>query len=172
MKSGSLITARLASEAGREVFAVPGSIHSTQSKGCHYLLKQGACLVQELDDLLAELPDGGASRTEAVRGPEAAKKLSGSATGRARNGPNGRLEAPKSPRTDAKQTPTLAQQGDLLVEEHPLLRALGHEQVSLEQLSQRTGWPLDELSATLLDLELEGHIARLPGALFQRRGRS
>jgi DNA processing protein len=127
LQSGSLITARLASEAGREVFAIPGSIHSPQSRGCHALLKQGAKLVESAMDVLEEFP---------------AKA------------------APSHPRpAEEFEAPSTAD---------PLLDALGFDPVSLDALIARTGWPAPELSARLLELELMGDVARLPGQLFQR----
>jgi len=125
LQSGSLITAKQAAEYGREVFAVPGSIHSPLSRGCHALIRQGAKLVESADDILEEL-----------QGPAAAASApSPAATGR----------------------------------RDPVLDALGHDPATLDALCARTGWSAQELSARLLELELEDRVARLPGGLFQRR---
>jgi DNA processing protein len=125
LASGSLITARCAAEAGREVFAIPGSIHAPQSRGCHALIKQGAQLVESAEDILAELRPGALAR--------------------------------------AAEEVAAAPEGD------PLLAALGHDPATLDALVARCGWSPQRLAARLLELELDGRIARLPGGLYQRR---
>src|SRR5574343_1375089 len=121
LESGSLITARQALEQGREVVAIPGSIHSPQSKGCHALIRQGAKLVESAQDVLEELR---------VPDPFAQVPLA--------------LESASA-------------------EDGALLALFGHDPVGLDALQARSGLDTAQLQAELLDLELSGHIDRLPG---------
>jgi DNA processing protein len=127
LRSGSLITARLAGEQGRDVFAIPGSIHSPLSKGCHLLIKQGAKLVDDAQDIVGEL------------GEAAVLTAAGAAHAAA-----GRHRA--------------------------FLEHLGYDPVGMDQLAERAGLTIAALSAMLLELELEGLVAQLPGGKVQRIG--
>ena len=136
LASGSLITARMAAEQGREVFAIPGSIHAPQSRGCHALIRQGAKLVESAQDVLEEL------KIPATTVP-----------GLPQEGVNG----PGAAASDETEDPVLA--------------ALGYDPMGLDALIARTGMDASTLQVALLELELDGRIARLPGGLFQRVGR-
>ncbi len=135
LQSGSLITARLAAKMGREVFAIPGSIHSPQSRGCHALIRQGAKMVETAQDVLEELGL-----------PAAARAATNSA---AHHGDSTGVTGQNKEKTG-------------------LLDALGYEPCSLDALQARTGIGTGTLQAMLLELELDGLVARLPGGLFQQ----
>jgi DNA processing protein len=148
LPSGSLITAQLAVEAGREVFAIPGSIHSPYSQGCHRLIQQGAKLVTTAADVLQEF-DAPAGR---ARMSPAQERLFP-------------IEAPQGTEDDVDATSGF---DDPRHPDAALIAALGHDPSSLDALAARTGWPADRLAARLLDLELAGAVRRLPGGLLQR----
>ncbi|RZJ12519.1 MAG: DNA-protecting protein DprA [Acidovorax sp.] len=142
LASGSLITARMAAEQGREVFAIPGSIHAPQSRGCHALIRQGAKLVESAQDVLEEL-----------------RMPLGSAPGRAED------DLPEEGDAEAEGD------GAAPDTQSPLLRALGFDPMGVDALVARTGMNAASLQVELLELELDGQVARLPGGLFQRLGR-
>lgn len=128
-RSGSLITARLAAEQGREVFAIPGSIHSPLARGCHALIKQGAKLVEGANDILDEL--------------------------------HWQVQASPKPSCDAAASSV-----------NPLMQWLDSAPTSIDALVARSGLTSDAVCAMLLQLELEGRIASLPGGLYQRTEQS
>jgi DNA processing protein len=146
LSSGSLITARLAGEQGREVFAIPGSIHSPFAKGCHKLIREGAKLVETAQDVLDEL--NGVTTTGTAASPRgAAKPPAGRPAKRATVHPA--LDAPR--------------------EVSALLVAMGHDPVTLDTLIARTGLAAATLTAELVRLELAERVGVLPGGYWQRR---
>lgn len=141
-RSGSLITARFAAEQGREVFAIPGSIHNPQARGCHALIKDGAKLVETARDILEELAPvlrRFTARTQPIQ-----------------------IEGiPDEPAGEVA--------GVELDEEYgQLLDAMGHDPVTTDALIHRTGLPANGISSMLLLLELEGHVLSYPGGRFCR----
>ncbi len=132
-RSGALITARLSAEVGREVFAVPGSIHNPMARGCHRLIREGAQLVESPDDVLAVLAPAAIDLAKALRGE---------------------LESSYAP----SETPLQASL-PLDPDYNHLWQALGHDPTGMDELGQRTGLTTAVLSAMLLSLELEGRVA-------------
>ena len=141
LRSGSLITARLAGEQGREVFALPGSIHNPLAHGCHRLIRDGARLVERA----AEVVEALAPAAQAL-GVELTQRLGASVDGTERRGNSWRDDP------DYRR----------------LLDALGHDPAALDELVARTGQSAAELSSMLLMLELEGRVEGLPGNRYQR----
>src|SRR5437879_3947703 len=140
-ESGSLITARLALEQGREVFAVPGPIDAPTSRGPHGLIKQGAKLVETVDDIVEEL----LPQLETMRTPLSQDSM---VTGAGKR----RSFAPKPP--------------DLSPEEQVVLRVIGREPSHLDDLTEQSHLPAAEVARILLGLELKALVHQLPGQQY------
>ncbi|HEY8329573.1 MAG TPA: DNA-processing protein DprA, partial [Rhodanobacter sp.] len=153
LRSGSLITARLAAEQGREVFALPGSIHNPLARGCHRLIRDGARLVEAATEIVETLTP-------------AARMLGGELTARL-DAVGG--ETLRSVQAEGDDDLACAHSGEWGDSEYwRLLAELGHEPTTLDELVQRTGQSAAALSAMLLMLELEARVESLPGNRYQR----
>ena len=147
-ESGSLITARLAGEQGREVFAIPGSIHNPLARGSHALIREGAKLVETVDDILSELapqlPAARASLGVGVAAGTNPAESNGESAGESVGDPD----------------------------QARVLQALGFETLALDHLVGRLGLPVERISAALLTLELAGLVSAGPGDTFTRLQRT
>ncbi len=137
LQSGSLITARLATEQGREVFAIPGSVHHALAKGCHALIREGAKLVETADHILEEL-GGIAGFVTRQRQTDTAKQ--------AENEPNAPLDVDE--------------------EYQRVLKCVDFEPTSVDKVVERSGLTADAVCSMLLVLELQGYVTALSGGYY------
>lgn len=133
-RSGALITARLAADSGRDVFAVPGSIHNPLARGCHRLIRDGAGLVEQAGEVLDALASQLAGCARSLRD---------------------RLHEPEQspPRASAAAGPAVPP------DYQKLWDALGHDPTGMDRLVERTGLTTAALSSMLLAMELDGRIS-------------
>ncbi|VAW87466.1 Rossmann fold nucleotide-binding protein Smf possibly involved in DNA uptake [hydrothermal vent metagenome] len=132
LASGSLISARLATEQGREVFAIPGSIHNPLSKGCHRLLRDGATLVESLSDILQEV--------------------------------SVQLSPFISPQAELPGSDSKVVLGEAL---ELLLKNIGNDPVSVDELIVRCGLTAEQISSMLIQLELNDLVASSAGRYYK-----
>jgi DNA processing protein len=142
-RSGALISARLAAEAGREVFAIPGSVDNPLARGCHRLIREGAALVESPEEVLAALGPVASSLADTLRG-----RLGGAA------GPGPGSTGPSPPPADP--------------DHNRLWSALGHDPTGMDTLAERTGLTVASLSSMLLLMELEGRVIADNGRYSRR----
>jgi DNA processing protein len=140
-RSGSLITAQQAMDYGREVFAIPGSIHNPLARGCHWLIRQGAKLVEEAADILVELEPQ--LRAEGIALPSVAAAAE-----------------------SAETNPVLSDSSY-----QNLLKVMGFSPSPIREISSRAQLTTAEVSSMLLVLELEGLVEALPGGRYSRLGK-
>ncbi len=141
LKSGSLISARLAMEQNREVFAIPGLIDQEGSRGCHSLIRQGAKLVETLEDVLEELGPLAYVVQQAEAKP---------------------VDKPPNP------SATYSLPDDLAEDHQNLCKCLEKNPLSAEELAISLGLTIPEVSSMLLILELRGVVVAQPGGLYAR----
>lgn len=138
-RSGSLITARLATEQGREVFAIPGSIHNALARGCHELIRQGAKLVESADDILGEL------------GPLVGHLMQ---------------NTPENPPPETGPDSTEPDSRAHDAEYRRLFAALAHDPMTPDEIAAHSGLTIEQVSSMLLIMELEGAVEALHGGRY------
>ncbi len=145
LQSGTLVTARHAMEQGREVFAIPGSIHNPMARGCHHLIKQGAKLVETAQDILEEIA------------PHLQTWL--------------QTETPSTPLTNAdNKTAAFSFESSFDPDYQRVLESVSHDPLPIDQIILNTGLTAEAVSSILLMLELQGFVAACGGGHYMRLG--
>ncbi len=137
-QSGSLISARFAMEQGKEVFAIPGSIRNPQAKGTHALIREGAKLVESVEDIIEDL--GPLFLTLFSEQASVEDKLA--------------IEAAPDKKFEGEQK--------------VVMENIGYDPVSVNELVERSGLTASKVSSILLSLELEGHVSSQAGGIYLR----
>lgn len=150
LNSGSLITANYALEQGREVFAIPGSIHNPVAKGCNQLIRQGAKCVESVEHILEEFSVVALKRAPIHQREETPLRHS-----------KNRVKAPVAPNR-LLALPEIANQQDM-----QLLAHVGQDNTPIDVIVQRSGLTVDVVSSMLLILELHGLVAAVPGGYIR-----
>jgi len=148
LRSGSLITARLANEQGRDVFAIPGSVHNPQARGCHRLIREGAKLVETAEEVVEELAPLArqlADDIEHLLAPSAAKEL-------------------HTPLDEATESPHIEKDPEY----RRLLDAIGFDPTPVDEIIQRSRLTPAAVSSMLLMLELDGRVSAHAGGRYSR----
>lgn len=143
LQSGSLITARLATEQGREVFAVPGSIHHALAKGCHALIREGAKLVETAQHILEEL---GGFRSDLNN--------------------SGQKDQTEDSKIVADQNVITSTEFTADDEYKQVLNCIDFEPTSVDKVVERSGLTADAVCSMLLVLELQGYVTALSGGYY------
>ncbi|WP_083429779.1 DNA-processing protein DprA [Rickettsiella grylli] len=149
LRSGSLITARYALNQGREVFAIPGSIRSLLSQGCHALLKDGATLVENCEDIIQSLSFLPQCVLSSDKDNVGVKR--------------GHNKIPRSPLTPQKN-----QRSSLDSQDKKLVECLGFETTSIDSVLARTKLPITTVLDRLSILQLQGYIDKVPGGYVRK----
>ncbi len=134
IKSGTLITAKLAADLGKDVFAVPGNILQPQSEGCHWLIQQGASLVTCVDDILSALPS-----------------------------------YIWQPASIDSETTKKSEVNSLATDK--LLDSVDYDITAIDVITERSAMPVQDAMAVLLEYELRGLVASVPGGYVKLRGK-
>jgi DNA processing protein len=145
LRSGTLITARLAAEQGREVFALPGSIHNPLAKGCHRLIRDGARLVETAADILQDIAPMAQELAQQIRS---------------------QLDTVAAPELEKKPAnPKIGDDPDYI----KLWSGLSFDPIPVNRLVESTGLTVQSISSMLLMLELRGMVEAHPGGAYSRK---
>lgn len=167
IKSGSLITAKYALEQNRDVFAVPGSIHSDYARGCHHLIKQGAVLTESVDDILRELQV--LKAFPVAKSPRKARVVEGE--------PNideqlGLFDVTNQNSTVDNLTASTRNPQKVVsngLASDGLLDTVDYEVTPVDIIAQRSQKAIDEVLTKLLELEMQGEVTAVPGGYIKLR---